>query len=96
MAQEKLTATILVISNTASNDPSTDRVGGALSELFASNGGEWWDTPTIHVVPDDVLAIQHQIQQWTDGSEPVNLVLTSGGTGFTVQDNTPEVRNCIW
>ncbi|PGH05109.1 hypothetical protein AJ80_08408 [Polytolypa hystricis UAMH7299] len=81
---------ILVISDTASQDPSTDKAGNVLTETFKTDGGDRWATPAIKIVPDNVLDIQRQIQQWTDGEEYFNLVLTTGGTGFAVKDVTPE------
>ena len=43
-------------------------------------------------VPDDVLEIQRSIQAWSDDADSkVNLIVTSGGTGFAVKDRTPEV-----
>lgn len=90
MADSKLKAAVLVVSDTASEDPSTDKVGGVLTESFAQEG-ERWRTPTISIVPDDVQAIQRQIREWTDGDGYFNVIITSGGTGFSVKDNTPEV-----
>ncbi|KAL3474735.1 hypothetical protein BJX99DRAFT_174316 [Aspergillus californicus] len=85
-----LTAAILVVSDTASQDPSSDRVVGTLSDIFSAEGQNNWDRPITKIVPDDVLQIQRTICDWTDGADPVNLVLISGGTGFAVKDNTPE------
>ena len=46
----------------------------------------------MQIIPDDVLEIQRAITRWTDqGDERINLVVTSGGTGFAVKDLTPEV-----
>jgi gephyrin len=42
---------------------------------------------------DDVTAIQNIIQGYTDGADNVNLVVTSGGTGFSHKDVTPEVSS---
>lgn len=55
------------------------------------------DVVETKIVPDNVLAIQKTIRNWTDGPEPINLILSSGGTGFAIKDVTPEVRqrcNC--
>lgn len=88
----QLKAAILIVSETAAKDPSTDKGIPALKEVFANNGGSQWSTEDTGIVPDDVLEIQRAVTRWTDSTEPVNLVVTSGGTGFTQKDITPEVR----
>ncbi|KAH1488930.1 hypothetical protein KXW18_005650 [Aspergillus fumigatus] len=90
MADGKLRAAILVVSDTASQDPSTDKVGDTLTASFTAEGSNSWDHPVIRIVPDNVLDIQRTICNWTDGPNWFNLVLISGGTGFAVKDNTPE------
>lgn len=91
--KNKLRAAILIISDTASRDPSTDKAGDALIDTFAAEGGGRWDDagPAIEIVPDDEQRIQRQIRAWTDGRDFFNLVVTTGGTGFAQKDNTPEV-----
>ncbi|KAI7362621.1 hypothetical protein KC336_g21672, partial [Hortaea werneckii] len=86
----RLRAAILIVSETASKDPSTDKGVPALQDVFAQKGGEKWTCSQTRIVPDSVLDIQRAISEWTDGGDAVNLVLTSGGTGFTQKDNTPE------
>lgn len=86
----KLRAAILIISETASKDPSTDKGIPALCEAFAASGR--WTVIQTNIVTDDVLDIQRAVCAWTDGKDPVNLVVTSGGTGFAQKDVTPEVR----
>ncbi|RAL14989.1 bifunctional molybdopterin adenylyltransferase MobB/molybdopterin molybdotransferase MoeA family protein [Aspergillus homomorphus CBS 101889] len=85
-----LKAAILVVSDTASQDPSTDKVGGALTNVFSTDGLNTWDQPVIKIVPDSVLDIQRAICDWTDGPNWVNLICVSGGTGFASKDITPE------
>lgn len=88
----KLKAAILVVSETASKDPSTDRCIPTLKDVFGTVGDNQWEVVGTDFVPDDVLAIQKNIKKWSDGPEPVNLIVTSGGTGFAIKDVTPEAR----
>ncbi|RJE22024.1 Molybdenum cofactor biosynthesis protein [Aspergillus sclerotialis] len=90
MPDSKLKPAILIVSDTASQNPSTDKSINALSTLLASEGVNTWDEPVTKIVPDNVLDIQRAICSWTDGNEWVNLILVSGGTGFAVKDYTPE------
>lgn len=92
MADNTLKAAILVVSDTASQDPSTDRVSETLTTVFSTEGPGTWQQPVTKIVPDNVLDIQRAICDWTDGPNWVNLIIVSGGTGFAVKDNTPEVR----
>ncbi|KAL4983029.1 hypothetical protein BDW68DRAFT_182001 [Aspergillus falconensis] len=88
MAEQRLKAAILVVSDTASQNPSSDRVIGTLTDVFPAGGP--WEKPITKIVPDDVVQIQRAVCEWADGPSPVNLILISGGTGFAVKDNTPE------
>ncbi|BAE60479.1 hypothetical protein BDV35DRAFT_376544 [Aspergillus flavus] len=90
MTDDKLKAAILIVSDTASKDPSTDRVAETLTSFFFSEGLNTWDRPATKIVPDNVLDIQRALCDWTDGPNWVNLILLSGGTGFALKDNTPE------
>ena len=85
-------AAVLVVSDTASKDPSTDKCIPILKDVFDSVGDNQWELSETGFVPDDVLGIQKAIRRWTDCEEPVNLIVTSGGTGFATKDVTPEVR----
>lgn len=91
MADNTLKAAILIVSDTASQDPSTDRVGDTLTTVISAEGSNNWGEPVIKIVPDSVLDIQRSICDWTDGPNWVNLVIVSGGTGFATKDITPEV-----
>ena len=94
MDSVKLRPAILVISDTAAHDPSTDKAGTTLSDVFRESGADRWTTPDTRIVPDDVSAMQRAITQWCDSGEDddhrVNLIVTTGGTGFAVRDHTPE------
>ncbi|KJX94675.1 molybdenum cofactor biosynthesis protein [Zymoseptoria brevis] len=86
----RLRAAIIIVSETASNDASTDKGIPALRATFAESRGDQWTADDTQIVRDDVLEIQRAITQRTDGKDPVNLIVTSGGTGFAQKDVTPE------
>ncbi|KAE9371280.1 hypothetical protein N431DRAFT_483837 [Stipitochalara longipes BDJ] len=85
-----LKAAILIISTTASKDPSADSSGGILKDVFEQEGGGKWEVTDTQIVGDEVLDIQRSIMKWADGNDGVNLIVTTGGTGFAVHDSTPE------
>ena len=87
-----LKAAILIVSTTAAKDPSTDASAEVLRNVLDDQGPGKWDLIGTEIVTDDVLAIQRQITAWADGPDGVNLIITTGGTGFAVADGTPEVR----
>lgn len=87
----KLRAAIVVVSETASRDSSTDKCIPALRDVFQQDGGDRWEAPVSKIVSDDVLSIQKAITGYSDGPNATNLVVTSGGTGFAQKDVTPEV-----
>ncbi|KZF19374.1 hypothetical protein L228DRAFT_234059 [Xylona heveae TC161] len=89
MASSMLKAAILIVSDTAANDPATDACGNTLKDVFNSEGSQQWDVVETRIVPDDVLEIQRAVTQWAD-KETANLIVTSGGTGFAIKDKTPE------
>ena len=91
MGDARLKPAILVISDTASKDPSTDKSGDVLTETFSTDGGSQWHAPLVKIVPDSVIEIQRTVQQWCDTEDYFNLIVTTGGTGFAVKDITPEV-----
>ena len=86
-----LKAAILVISTTASKDPSTDSSSVILKNVILEEGGGKWEIVETKIVGDDVLDIQKAVMGWTDGEPDVNAIITTGGTGFAVHDITPEV-----
>ena len=87
----KLRAAILIVSETAYKDPSTDKCIPTLKEVFGNLGNDQWEVTETEIVPDNVLAIQKTVRKWSDCAEPINLILSSGGTGFATKDVTPEV-----
>ena len=90
-----LRAAILIVSTTAAQDPSSDASEATLRDVFDNEGGGKWTLVETKIVSDDVAKIQRQIMLWTDGADGVNLIVTTGGTGFAVADQTPEAISAL-
>jgi molybdenum cofactor synthesis domain-containing protein len=45
-------------------------------------------------VPDDISLIQERLTSWADSGE-IQVILTSGGTGFSPRDITPEATESV-
>lgn len=91
MSKAKFNAAVLVISDTAYKNPSSDRSGPLLARALAgAEQGANWNVLQNSLVPDDEILIQQQVLRLCDGDVSVNLLITSGGTGFSPRDRTPE------
>jgi len=75
---------VLTVSDT--RDEQTDKSGGLLAERLTAAGHELAGKA---IVTDDVDAIRNQVRSWADDPD-VDLVISTGGTGFSPRDVTPE------
>lgn len=75
---------VLTVSDT--RGIAEDKSGGILAEMIAQTGHVVADRA---IVKDDVGAIQTKIRAWIADAN-VDVVITTGGTGFTGRDVTPE------
>jgi len=91
MSSQPLKAALLIVSTTAAQDPSADAANAALRDVFERDGGGQWAVVDSEIVADVVADIQYQIMLWTDKPDTaVDLIVTTGGTGFAPSDQTPE------
>ncbi|MBO0756716.1 MAG: molybdenum cofactor biosynthesis protein B [Bradyrhizobiaceae bacterium] len=75
---------VLTVSDTRSSDDDTS--GATLVERITGAGHKVADRA---IVADDVDAIRERVRSWI--ADPViDVVITTGGTGFTGRDVTPE------
>ncbi|MDR6756199.1 molybdenum cofactor biosynthesis protein B [Mycoplana sp. BE70] len=79
-----LSIAILTVSDTRT--PADDRSGDTLVERLEKAGHR---LAARAIVPDDKAAIRAQVEGWTKDAG-IDVVITTGGTGFTGRDVTPE------
>ena len=75
---------VLTVSDTRT--PDTDKSGDTLAARILEAGHRLADRA---IVPDDRDAIRAKVGAWIH-SEEVDVIITTGGTGFTGRDVTPE------
>ncbi|MXW47664.1 MAG: molybdenum cofactor biosynthesis protein B [Gammaproteobacteria bacterium] len=75
---------VLTISDSRTED--NDKSGGLLVGRVEKSGHRVSDKK---IVPDDIHQVRAQVCQWIVNSE-IQVILTTGGTGVTGRDGTPE------
>jgi molybdopterin adenylyltransferase len=82
---------ILTISDRSSRGEREDKSGPALQEKILAFG---WRVNQLDIIPDDLPAIQETLVRWVD-SQGLDVILTTGGTGFSPRDVTPEATHAV-
>jgi len=82
---------ILTISDRSYRGERPDTSGPQLEQRMRSLG---WQVTATALVPDDMEMIRQKLQQWCD-EDVADLILTTGGTGVSPRDVTPEATQSI-
>ena len=77
---------ILTVSDRSSRGERADLSGPALIELITAQG---WQVVRTAIVPDELGMIRETLLTWADSCD-MDVILTTGGTGFAPRDVTPE------
>lgn len=80
---------VLTISDT--RDFNSDRSGALLAEQLTEAGHQLAER---RIVIDDVYRIRAVVSEWIADPE-IQVILTTGGTGFTGRDSTPEAVSVL-
>jgi molybdenum cofactor synthesis domain-containing protein len=81
---------VLTVSTSVSRRASEDASGPLLAHLAEEAGA---DIAAMEVVPDDIALIEDRLHHYVD--DGFALVLTTGGTGLTPDDVTPEASRAV-
>ncbi|KAF1083844.1 Molybdopterin adenylyltransferase [Sporotomaculum syntrophicum] len=84
-------AAILTMSDKGSRGEREDRSVGIIKELVEQQG---WTVADYRVIPDDYDVIVETLIELADRGR-YELILTTGGTGFSPRDNTPEATRAV-
>ena len=84
-----LNIAVLVVSD--SRTEKTDKSGRLLAERIESAGHKLLEKK---IVEDDIYKIRAAVAGWCANDE-VDIILTTGGTGVTGRDGTPEAVTCL-
>ena len=81
---------ILTVSDKGARGEREDRSGPAIREIMKAAGAQ---IVRAKIVPDEPDEIRAALVQWSD--EGLDLILTTGGTGFSPRDRTPEATKAV-
>jgi len=82
---------ILTLSDRSARGERPDTSGLALARLIQAEG---WSVIKQAILPDDESAIRATLIEWVDSGE-MDVILTTGGTGFSPRDVTPEATRAV-
>jgi molybdopterin adenylyltransferase len=91
MGDEPIRAAVLTVSSSRAEAGGSDESGDALARLVEEIGGA---VVARDLVPDVAVEIEAALKRLADG-ESCDLLLTTGGTGFSASDVTPEATEAV-
>ena len=86
-----LRAAVITLSDKGSRGEREDKSGPLIVEMLTAAG---YVVEETMILPDEAKALKTQLIRMADGRQ-VNLVLTTGGTGFSPRDITPEATCAV-
>jgi molybdenum cofactor biosynthesis protein B len=92
MTEERIPVHIAVLTVSDTRDETTDKSGKLLVERLEEAGHILHEK---RILPDDIYQLRAQVSQWI-AANGVQAVITTGGTGLTGRDGTPEAVSVLF
>jgi molybdenum cofactor synthesis domain-containing protein len=86
---EKFTAAVITVSDSCARGERADQSGPAVVEVLVNHG---FRVISREIVPDDHAVIEKTLRSLASS---VRLLVTTGGTGISPRDNTPEATRAV-
>jgi molybdenum cofactor synthesis domain-containing protein len=87
----EIRAAVLTVSDRSARGERADESGAVLAELLREAGAS---VVAREVVSDELESLTAKLGELAD-REDVNLLVTTGGTGLSPRDNTPEATRAV-
>jgi molybdopterin adenylyltransferase len=87
----EMRAAVLTVSDRSARGERGDESGPVLAELLREMGAE---VVAREVVSDELEPLASKLRELADRAD-VNLLMTTGGTGLSPRDNTPEATRAV-
>lgn len=85
------TAAVITMSDKGAKGQRVDTSGPAVREILREHG---WEVIYTNIIPDDFETIKAELIKCADELDAC-LVMTTGGTGFSKRDVTPEATHAV-
>ncbi len=82
---------IMTLSDRSARGERTDASGQILVNFIQAQG---WKVEQRAILPDDADSIRAMLLEWADSGK-VDIILTTGGTGFASRDVTPDATRAV-
>jgi molybdopterin adenylyltransferase len=82
---------IITVSDRSSRQERPDESGPALVKAVSQQG---WKVVQTMILPDEADQVKTILIEWADGGK-MDVILTTGGTGFSPRDITPEATQAV-
>lgn len=82
---------ILTVSDRSARRERPDLAGPAIEKLIVDQG---WSVVRLEIMPDELLMLKEALANWADSGN-MDIILTTGGTGFSPRDITPEATKAV-
>ncbi len=92
MSEARVPVNIAILTVSDTRDESSDKSGKLLVERLTEAGHALREKC---IRPDDIYQLRAQVSQWI-ADDKVQAVVTTGGTGLTGRDGTPEALSVLF